>query len=224
MLPDEAALIGLWASQLQLGTGSVCLNMGSSTTTFRENTQPFINDKILEPIARTGCRIINCDVKADSGVDEVGDVLDPSFQKRLIRYTPDLIICSNLLEHLTDPVGFARACGEIAKPGGHCLFTVPRSFPFHPDPLDMMYRPSPADIATLLPDWQVIQTQELASCTYWEELKRDSHPAKALVRQVIRALMPFYRPRSWLPAAHKLLWLNRPYRVSMVMLRKPKAA
>lgn len=224
MLPDEAALIGRWASELPLGSGSTRLNLRSSTRKFREETQPFIHDKMLRPLARTGCRIVHCDMKADDGVDEVGDVLDPAFQHRLTGYGPDLIICSNLLEHLTDPAGFARACGAIAKPGTHCLFTVPRSFPYHPDPLDTMYRPTPDEIATLLPRWQVLKAEELVSHSYWHELRQQAAPAKALARQVVRALMPFYRPRAWFPAAHKLFWLFRPYRVSLVMLRKPEAA
>lgn len=223
MLPDEAALIGRWASNLQLGNGSVCLNMGSSTAAFREETQPFINEKILRPLAKAGWRIVNCDIKEDCGVDEVGDVLDASFQKKLIGYGPDLIICSNLLEHLTDPAGFAGACGTISKPGSYCLFTVPRSFPYHPDPIDTMYRPSPSDIAKLLPSWQVMESEELSSCTYWQELKREARPVRVLVRQVVRALMPFYRPRLWFPAMHKLFWLFRPYRVSLIMLKKPDA-
>ena len=222
MLPDEAALIGRWARGLGLGKGSVCLNVGSSTREFREQTQPFIHAEILRPLAEAGCRVINCDMKQDEGVDEVGDLLDPAFQRRLIGYGPDLIICSNLLEHLTDPTSFARACGTIAKPGGHCIFTVPRSFPYHPDPLDTMYRPSPDEVASLLPAWQVVEASDLAAGSYRAELAAGRSPARTLARQVARALMPFYRPRLWYPAAHKLLWLFRPYRVSLVLLRKPE--
>lgn len=222
MLPDEAALIGRWALGLGLGEGSVCLNVGSSTRVFREETQPYIDADILRPLARTGCRIINCDMKEDDGVDEVGDLLDPRFQQKLIGYGPDLIICSNLLEHLTDPTTFAKACGTIAKPGGHCIFTVPRSFPYHPDPLDTMFRPTPHEIAALLPDWQIVAAEEMAAGSYWAELRSQRAPLSALARQVARALMPFYRPARWYPAIHQLFWLFRSYRVSLVMLRKPE--
>lgn len=222
MLPDEAALIGRWVGQLPLGSGSVCLNMGSSTAAFREQTQPFISNDILRPLSKTGCLVVNCDLKKARGVDEVGDLLDLGFQQRLIEYDADLIICSNLLEHLVDPVGFARACGKIVKPGGYCLFTVPRSFPYHPDPLDTMYRPTPSELAKLLAGWRVIKAQELISCTYWDELKREPRPARALARQFVRALIPFYRPRDWFPTLHKLFWLRRQYRVSLVMMLKPE--
>lgn len=223
MLPKEAALIGRWTSGLRLGEGSVCLNVGSSTRTFREQVQPFIAADILQPLARAGCRIVHCDMKEDDGVDEVGDLLDPAFQQRLIAYAPDLIICSNLLEHLTDPASFATACGLLAKPGGHCLFTVPRSYPYHPDPLDTMYRPTPSAVAALLPGWHVVAAEEIAAGSYLDEIRAGPAPAVALGRHVMRTLMPFYRPRRWWPAAHHLLWLFRSYRVSLVLLQKPAA-
>lgn len=221
MLPEEAQVLGEWTRQLDLGAGSVCLNVGSSTRAFREEVQPFIHQNILKPLMDAGCRVVNCDLKPDDGVDEIGDLLDPSTQERLKAYEPDLIICSNLLEHLADPVAFARACGTIAKPGGHCLFSVPRSFPYHPDPLDTMFRPTPGEIAALLPGWTIIAAQEMDAGSYWSEVMAEPAPALALGRQVVRSMLPFYRPAKWKPAAHKLLWLFRPYRVSLVMLRKP---
>lgn len=221
MLPEEASVLGEWTRQLNLGSNSVCLNVGSSTREFREETQPFIHQEILKPLAESGCRVVNCDMKEDDGVDEVGDLLNQEFQKHLTSYKADLVICSNLLEHLSDPASFARACGAIVKPGGHFLFSVPRSFPYHPDPLDTMFRPSPDEIAALLPGWYVVAAQELVAGSYRHELLAAPFPARALARQVIRSLLPFYRPAQWKPAAHKLLWLFRPYRVSLIMLRKP---
>lgn len=224
MLREEAELIGRWVRQLELGNGSTCLNVGSSTREFRETTQPFIDSEILRPLERSGCKIIHCDMKKDDGVDEVGDLLDPDFQQHLMSYRPDLVLCSNLLEHLRDPGAFARACGKIARPGGYCVFTVPRSFPYHPDPLDTMYRPTPSSIAELLPDWQIVSAAVIEAGSYRAEVFGGPTPIRSLARQALRTLMPFYRPRSWFPAAHKLLWLFRPYRVSLVLLRKSPEA
>lgn len=223
MLRDEAILMGRWTKQLPLGPESVCLNLGSSTREFRENTQPFIASDILQPIEQTGCTLVNCDIKSGDGIDEVGDLLDPAFQEKLVGYKPDLIICSNLLEHLSDPKAFAQACGTIAKPGGYCLFTVPRSYPYHPDPIDTMFRPSPEQLAALLPKWETVSAKEIVTGNYLDELKAQPFPTIALLRQFVRSLLPFYRPRKWYPAAHRLLWLFRSYRVSIVMMRKPES-
>jgi len=221
MLPLEAVEIGKLAKQLGLGPGHVCLNIGSSTRTFREVTQPYIQAEILAPLERDGCRVVNCDLKEDDGVDEVGNLLDEDFQKKLGRYNADLVLCSNLLEHLSDPAAFARACGAILKPGGYCLISVPRSFPYHPDPLDTMFRPAPQDIVALMPGYEVIAAQEFSAGTYWDEIGASPFPAKTLARQIARSLTPFYRPRQWWPQFHKMMWLLRPYRVSLVLLRKP---
>ncbi|TCD06873.1 methyltransferase type 11 [Erythrobacteraceae bacterium CFH 75059] len=222
MLPDEAILMGQWIRSLDLRKGAVCLNFGSSTRHFREVVQPHIDEHVFAPLRQAGVRTIHCDLKVDDGVDEVGDVLDPGVRSRLAGYEPELVICSNLLEHLTDPATFAQACGEILRPGGHCLITVPRSFPYHPDPIDTMYRPEPSEVAALLPEWQVVSAKEIAAGSYADDLRTHAAPTVALLRQAIRAAMPFYRPSQWRPAAHKLMWLFKPYRVSLVMLRKPE--
>ena len=210
-----------WIAALPLAQGSTCLNLGSSTREFREETQPFIEQEVLAPLRARGCRIVNCDLKQDDGVDEEGDLLDPAFQQRLSAYRPDLVICSNLLEHLADPAPFADACGRIVRGGGVCLFTVPRSFPYHPDPLDTMFRPAPAEVARLLPAFDVVDEAEIAAGSLRADLAEGGRPVRSLARQVARALLPFYRPTKWYPAAHSLLWLFRPYKVSLVLLRKP---
>lgn len=221
MLLQEAEVIRDWVGRMDLKQGDVCLNLGSSTKRFREVTQPVIHSHIIGPIERTGCRVIHCDLKPDDGVDEVGDLLNADFQRRLIDYDPDLVICTNLLEHLRDPGGFASACGTILKKGGHCLFTVPSSFPYHPDPIDTMYRPAPAELAKVLPGWKVIASADVEAGNLREEIAAEPNAAASLVRQVARAAMPFYRPKQWYPAAHKLLWLFRRYRVAAVLLQKP---
>lgn len=223
MLPKEAAVMGQWLAETEFGSDSVCLNLGSSTRVFREHVQPYIQADIIAPLERRGVRVVHCDLKADDGVDEVGDLLDPNVQARLARYSADLLICSNMLEHLPEIQPFVDACARVVRPGGLCLITVPRSFPYHPDPLDTMYRPTPQQVAALLPDWEIVEAADVAAGNLREEIAAEPRPATALIRQIVRAALPFYRPQHWWPAAHKLAWLFRDYRVSLVMLRRPFA-
>jgi SAM-dependent methyltransferase len=180
--------MGQWLAGTDFGTQSVCLNLGSSTRAFREQVQPFIHSEIVAPLERRGVAVVHCDLKADEGVDEVGDVLEPAVQAQLASYDADLLICSNMLEHLADIQPFVNACARIVRPGGLCLITVPRSFPY-----------------------------------LREEIAADRRPVLSLARQLARAAVPFYRPLKWWPATHKLFWLFRDYRVSLVMLRRPLA-
>lgn len=213
MRPEEADLIGQWIGGLALPPGSVCLNIGSSTEEFRRFMQPHVG-ALFDRLEAQGLCVVHCDMKAAPGVDAVGDVFDPAFQERMRRYDADLLLCSNLLEHLTDPAAFARACGSLVKPGGYGLFTVPFSYPYHPDPIDTMFRPLPAELVRLLPGWQIAQSDIIEAGRY------DARGLR-LIKHLARVALPFYRPRGWRPLAHKLLWLFKPFRQTMLLARKP---
>lgn len=217
-------MLAQWVRELKLPQGAVCLNIGSSTKDFRTQSQPHIEECLIRPLEESGLRIVHCDMKMAEGVDEVGDVLDPTFQEKLQSYGASLLICSNLLEHLEDPREFARACGRLVAPRGYGIFTVPRSYPYHPDPIDTMLRPSPEELAALLPEWEPVKVQELVTATYLDDLKRSGEPLARLSKQIGRVLLPFYRPRQWRPTAHRLLWLFRRYRQSVALLRKPASS
>lgn len=221
MRRDEAVLMLEWIQSLSLPRGATCLNIGSSTEDYRERLAPYIHRDLIEPLERDGLRFVHCDLKASDGVDEVGDLLDESVQVRLAKYNADLIICSNLLEHLTNPTAFAQACGKLVRPGGYGMFTIPKSFPFHPDPIDTMLRLSPCELANLLPDWNVVKAGELLSGNHLTDLRNSGEGCKRFMKQIARVLVPIYEPRKWRPAAHRLLWLLRPYRISLALLRKP---
>ncbi len=218
---EEARTLRRWIAELDLPEGSVCLNVGSSTGDFRQRQQPHIHSELFAPLEAAGLKVVHCDMKPAPGVDEVGDLLDSAFRDRLRAYGAQLMICSNLLEHLSDPKGFAAACGDLVGSGAHGLITVPYSYPYHPDPIDTMLRPSPQELAGLLPGWQIQRAEVLESGTYRDDLKASGRPFYVLANQLARTIMPFYRPSQWRHIAHRLLWLFRPYTISMVQLRKP---
>jgi SAM-dependent methyltransferase len=221
MRPAEAEALGHWVLELGLPAGSVCLNIGSSTKHVREIDQPHIENRFVAPLKASGLTIVHCDMKRAAGVDEVGDVLDPVFRCHLKTYRADLLICSNLLEHLRNPNDFAHACGDLVRGGGYALFSVPSSYPYHPDPIDTLLRPSPEELTAMLPGWDVRKAVELTVGDYWEDLERGGAPVRSLVKHVGRVMMPFYRPTQWRGLASRLLWLFRDYRVSVALLQKP---
>lgn len=224
MRPEEAQTLAEWVLGLGLPPGSVCLNIGSSTGHFRESDQPHIAALFIRPLEAAGIRFVHCDMKDAPGVDEVGDILDPAFRARLKRHGARLLVCSNLLEHLRDPRAFARACGDLVAEGGYGLFSVPSSYPYHPDPIDTMLRPAPGELAAMLPGWKVARAGELETGSYWKDLKKTGRPIYRLIRHAGRVALPFYRPHSWRTNASRLLWLARSYRVSIVLLEKPEAS
>lgn len=224
MRREEADTLARWVRELKLERGTICLNIGSSTREFREQQQPHVAERFIRPLEQDGIRLIHCDMKESDGVDEVGDVLDPNFRERLKRHGASLLVCSNLLEHLTDPQRFASACGELIKEGGYGIFSVPLAYPYHPDPIDTMLRVTPAQLAAMLPDWTIVRSEEIRAGNYWRDLKETGAAWSRLIRQMARAALPFYRPGQWRANAGRLSWLFRTYRVSIVLLRKPAGA
>jgi len=224
MRREEAETLTLWVRDLALEPGSVCLNIGSSTQQFREREQPHISDCFIRPLERDGLRFVHCDMKQAAGVDEVGDILDPAFRAHLRRHDASLLVCSNLLEHLAKPQQFANACGELVRPGGYGLFSVPLSYPYHPDPIDTMLRVTPAQLAAMLPEWEVLRSERLEAGNYWRDLRESGSAWSRLLRQAARVALPFYRPSQWRANASRLSWLFRRYVVSVVLLRKPEGA
>jgi len=218
---EEADKLTRWVRELKLEPGSVCLNLGSSTKAFREHMQPHVAQRFIRPLENDGIRFVHCDMKQADGVDEVGDILDPEFRRRLRRYDASLLVCSNLLEHLTEPQRFANACGELVKDGGFGLFSVPLSYPYHPDPIDTMLRLSSVELAAMLPDWVSVRSAEIEAGNYWRDLRETGAPAWRVLRHAARVAMPWYRPSQWRANASRLSWLFRPYRVSLVLLQKP---
>jgi hypothetical protein len=223
MRPEEAETLSNWVRDLQLPPGALCLNIGSSTKAFREIDQPHISERFVTPLEEAGLRFIHCDMKEDPGVDEVGDILDPQFRSSLKRHGAQLLVCSNLLEHLANPGEFARACGDLDADGGYGLFSVPLSYPYHPDPIDTMLRLKPDELAALLPGWTIVRSCELEMGNYWEDLQKVDGGMSRLIRQIARVTFPIYRLKNWRPNASRLRWLFRPYRQSIVLVRKPAA-
>jgi SAM-dependent methyltransferase len=219
--PEEADTLRSWVRGLKLERGSVCLNIGSSTRAFREEMQPHVAARFVRPLEGDGIRFVHCDMKEADGVDEVGDILDPDFRTRLRRHDASLLICSNLLEHLTEPQRFANACAELVRDGGFGLFSVPLSYPYHPDPIDTMLRLTPAELAAMMPGWTTVRSEQIEAGNYWRDLRAGGSGFSRLLRQIGRVALPFYRPHQWRANASRLSWLLRTYRVSLVLLRKP---
>lgn len=223
MRRQESKRIAEIVKALDIPKNAVCLNIGSSTKEFREIKQPHIDKYLFRPLANKGFGIIHCDQKKEEGVDLVGDVLDPKFQKEIGKRQADLLLCCNLLEHLEQPRAFASACAQLIRPGGYMIVTVPLSYPYHPDPIDTMLRLTPSEIGEYFPTLDVIATEILEMSTFLGEMRERHQGNKAYLRHLAKVLMPLYRSEQWLPNAHRLMWSFRRYKSSLVVFRRPSA-
>lgn len=226
MRPEEARWIGQAIAELDLADRTV-VNVGSSTGRFRERTQPHIEREIFAPLRARGARVIHCDMKAAEGVDLVGDLLDPEFNRTVAALEPALVLANNLFEHVRDRAVLAASLAALPAPGGRLLISVPYAYPYHADPIDTLYRPTPDEIAELFPDYAPERTAIVGSTSLWDDLTAAIGTRRALLnvaRRLARLLVPFVRPRAWRGTLSGLVWLTRPRSVSIASLvRRPPA-
>lgn len=215
---EEAAWIA--GTLRRLRGARVVLNLGSGSRRFREVSKPHIDREIFRPLAAAGARIVHADLKAGDGVDVSGDLFDPAVQHRLRALRADAVLACNILEHLEPALRerFPAILDSLLAPGGVLVLTVPYSYPYHADPIDTLYRPSPDELCGLFPRYEVLGEKIVDSSSYGAEFVAGG-PLR-MARKVVRMLFPFVRPRRWLSHAHRMLWLFRPYRVSGVVLRR----
>ncbi len=222
MLMNEAIWIGRALSALPLSEASPCLNLGSSAGDFRKITQPWIQRHVIAPAEARGVRFIHADIKDAPGVDIAGDIFDPAFQARLAASEPNAILCCNMFEHVLDRQKLADVCMKLVRPGGHIIVSVPRSYPYHLDPIDTYFRPTPSAIAEFFSTCQIVTSEVVLEHTYWTEIS--ALPVRQrlveLVKMAAHLFIPFYKWNRWKTRLHPLLWLFRRYRVSIVVLRE----
>jgi hypothetical protein len=163
MLKREAEWIASAFDELPSAALFPFLNIGSSSGQLREVDQPFIDQLIFAPLRRRGGPIHHVDGKAERGVDVVLDLaLDTAWDK-LRALQPRCILCSSVFEHVVDRPLLARRLVHLLEPGGLLLVSVPRQFPYHPDPIDTGFRPDPAQLVALFPELQVRQLEEVSA-------------------------------------------------------------
>jgi len=157
------------------------LDVGSSNLQFRTQTQPYIDENIFRPLRDNGCLISHLDKKNSEGVDFVFDVENMSVREIGKKF--DLVICCSLLEHVREPEKVCSLLIDLTKKGGFLLVTVPRSYRYHLDPIDTMFRPSMKELISLFPGMEIIKKEVV----YIKEKKRYN---LLKISELLRYLIP----------------------------------
>ena len=216
----EAEAIRLREILLAQSGVSPLLNLGSSTGLFREKTKPHIERELFAPLRAAGVEIFHSDLKQADGVDLAGDIFDPAVRADLKARGFRALIIANMLEHVRDRAAVIAACEEIVGPGGLILATVPASFPYHADPIDTGYRPTPAALAAAFTGSEKLLAESVTGRTYREEIAaRHSSLWRELGRTLGFGLIAPVRPKSARARLSRWLWYRRPYRVSLALVR-----
>ncbi len=161
------------------------------------------------------------DLEPTAGVDIVGDLTDSAFLRSLERLEIRSVMCCNVLEHVPDPAQVAVAIERVVAPGGYLLVTVPSRYPYHPGPIDTLFRPTVGELRLLFPALAVTSSAEvrcesliaylLASPTKWASL---AHGVRTLANRDSESHAP---PRPPFPEMARMAFLSTA--VSAIVLR-----
>ncbi len=81
---------------------------------------------------RLSSQVVNVDALPFAGVDLCADIHRLPFGPGEV----DAIVCTGVLEHITDPAAAVAEFRRVLRPGGAVLCTVPFMQPYHEDPED----------------------------------------------------------------------------------------
>lgn len=198
---------------------SPILDIGSQTLAFRTLEKPYIQNDLFAPLMARGISIIHSDLQEGDGIDISANLLEDDGYNVIKQSAPRTIFCNNVLEHVLDPAEFANRCFRLLPPGGRLVITVPKSYPHHRDPIDTMFRPTPAEISALITSpHDVLVSEIIDTGSYRDNLKKRPW---IIYRQILRFPFPFLDWTKWKRSMKKFYWMIWPYRQSCIVIQKP---
>jgi hypothetical protein len=123
-----------------------------------------------------------------------------------------------VLEHVADIRLVCDRVQELLAANGFIVFTGPRNFPKHYDPIDNGFRPDIREVEALFPGLKYIRGEVVTDYTYRYYLTKNF---KSLVKTILRILAPFYRFEKWKSVViPKFAYWNQNFTVTCVILQK----
>jgi len=96
--------------------------------------------------------LLTLNIDPEQKPDVVGDAQDLSFENSSF----DVIVCSEVFEHVKDPRKAALEFKRVLKPGGLLLLTTRFVFPVHDAPSDF-WRFTPYGLQEIFSDWEIVE-------------------------------------------------------------------
>jgi 2-polyprenyl-3-methyl-5-hydroxy-6-metoxy-1,4-benzoquinol methylase len=185
------------------------LDVGSSTSEFRTVSQSHIDKNIFQPLREKGVKISHMDLKKGTGVDIVADI---SSERFTLSQKYDLVICTNLLEHVLDLKTTIFNISSLIREGGYLLITVPLIYPYHPDPIDNLSRFTPQELSRL---FSLLSFQKIYATIIYPRL-----PLTKWARDLAMSFYKIFHKKNCAALIFNLrCFLSKP-KVSLIMLKK----
>ena len=147
------------------------LNIGSSDSDFRDKKQPWINKYIFNKLILLNKEILHLDCFVSKGIDIIDDINSLSFQKNIRQMLVKSVLCSSLLEHVENKEKICSLISEILPKNGYLFVSCPYSYPYHPSPIDTMFRPDISELKKYFPEFDIISSSIITDVSHFQRLK-----------------------------------------------------
>ena len=134
------------------------IDVGAGSDRYTNRAQ---NRSVYAFLAQHTIALSTLDNDPKSGCNYHHDIADSVDLSRLMPPF-DLVLCTSVLEHLTDLQQAKRNLVTLVKPGGYLLVTVPNKYPPHQSPIDNGYRPTTNELESLFRELSVIRSETIA--------------------------------------------------------------
>lgn len=90
------------------------------------------NSPYIDSLTKICDDYMTLDIDINTNPDICGDIHNINWEDNYF----DVVVATEVLEHLHDPKLAINQINRILKPGGICILSVPFLYPYHPDPQD----------------------------------------------------------------------------------------
>ena len=225
MLYEESKWIGNELIKI-CKPGTRLLNIGSSNLKLRTIIQPHMDKNIFKPLIKIGVEVVHTDLQDDIGVDIVGDLTSAEFIFKLKNKKFDIVLCSNLLEHLTNRELIVNAIYEILPNNGKAIITVPYNYPYHLDPIDTMFRPNVDELKLLFSNLIFVKGALVNGHSFRSKRFQKNYFQQLILQPrlfsivIIRILFPFYKYEVWKATIKSLTKSFKQFSTSCILIKK----
>jgi hypothetical protein len=191
------------------------INLGSGNVEQLKKMKPWVSKNVFDIFKKQKAKILHVDAENFPGVNIVQDLSEPnslSFCDKL--KGSKLFILANVLEHIPKKAHaeFLKKIYSKMKSKDGLMITVPYDYPYHADPIDTLYRPTPEDLHKLLPlTW--LEGEIVSAGSYREEFRHMDILKR--IRKLLKPFWIFQKPSKWLEN-HRLFYLFKPYQITIV--------
>ena len=201
-------------SQIKNGNYKTIINLGCGDIKNFLKSKPYVKKNVFDPLKKQGAVIINVDSYHYPNIDFVLDLtklINFDFLKKT--KSPRLYILANVLEHIPSEkrlVAIKNIYNNMKK-NDSIIITVPHQYPYHPCPIDTLYRPLPNDIKKLLPfiNWKSLFL--VNSGSYKDEFKKMYLLKK--IGKLLKLFWIFQSPNKYIN--QRSMFLFKKYQISI---------